>query len=209
VSLRQPKGAADATYSANSARRRYQTAVLSIQTDRSLSEKDRKTRLRMLHEQHKQHMDRLRIQRQRAFRDAEQDALRRLMQSELAHKHTLAMDSYRRRVEELHGRTTEELAHAFDLAELMDDPIGMQAVAVHALQRRMPGVPGDANTRLVARFATARWPNGDWMFPKASIGWETLLELEEWTRTDHMAAEGVFSVPDTPESRTHPHQPTP
>jgi hypothetical protein len=205
----EPVRSAQARAQARRQRAQYQAAVQRIQQNRELSREEKRQRLAMLHQTHKQAMDALRAQRHAAFRAVQRDALERLARCELAHKSTLVMDSYRARVEQLLGQDIKALIAAYDLAELMDDPVGMQAAALCALRMRLPGVPGDGATRLVARFANARLPDGSYMFPKASIGWENLRALEQWERADHISADAEFSVPSTPEPPKDPTPPDP
>jgi hypothetical protein len=202
--LSEPPAARAAAARASELRRRYQAAVQAIRDNGQLSKDDKRQRLTMLHTQHRQAMDELRRARHDAFRAAEEHAIRRLVRDPGATRSTLVMDSYRRRLEELNGQPIEALVTAYDLADLMDDSTGMRAAAVAALRRRMPGVPGDPATRLVARFADARLPNGSHLFPEAAGGWDDLVALEEWDRAAHLSADAVFSTPATPERPDDP-----
>jgi hypothetical protein len=206
----EPQRAAQARALASRQRSQYQHAVQSIQQDRSLSKEDKRRRLAVLHQKHKQAMDDLRKLAHDAFRSATDHAYRRLIREPMANKSSIVMDSYRRRVEELMAtEEPEKLVMAFELADLMDDPIGMHAAATVALQRRMPGVPGDPYSRLVARYAFHRYPDGQWENATAAGAWEDLTALEQWTRADHLQADATFSMPGTPEPPKDPAPPDP
>jgi hypothetical protein len=157
-------------------------------------------------------MDELRRQRHDAFRAAERHALERLARNKSARTSTLIMDSYRRRLAELWDADLPAVQHAYELSELVDDPVGMQAAAVVALRKRGP-LPNDPASALVTRFVHYTHPDGSggwrYEFPDALGAWEDLQALEQWERSDHLAADATFSVAATPERPDDPNPPDP
>ena len=167
----------------------------------------------MLHVAHQQNMDDLRRRRHQAHREATRQAVRDLAADDAAAPNALRSDIYQRALEDAIGKDVPALVRILDITELIGNHIGMRAVAVAAMTKRSP-CPNDPAENLVARFASARIPDGSgggrYWFPKASMAWERLQDLESWERQDHLAADAAFSVASTPEKPDDPrrHDPT-
>lgn len=202
-----PPRAQQAALDATNSRRVYHDAVTKIRENRDLSMPDKRRQLKALHAAHTARMQELRGIWQRAFADAEYSARKRIYSDPSIRQHRMLQDSYLRHLERLADKSTPELAREYERARLIDDAIVMRAVAVTALERRMPG-PGDAASNLVARFALQREPDGHgrlrYQFGVAAGAWEELTGLEEWDSTASMNALGAFSVPNTPERAEDP-----
>jgi hypothetical protein len=202
-----PPRAQQAATEATTSRQRYHQAVAQIRENRDLSMPDKRRQLKALHAAHAARMQELRQLWQRAFADAEYSARKRLYSDPSIRQHRMVQDSYLRHLERLAGKSTPELAAEFERAQLIDDEVVMRAVAVTALERRVPG-PGDQASRLVARFAYARESDGHghlrYRFAQAAGAWEELTGLEEWDSTASLNALGAFSVPSTPERAEEP-----
>jgi hypothetical protein len=210
--LYEPPGARAALAQAARLRVTYASAVEVVQRNRQLSKAEKVQRLRMLHTAHQEAMATLRRTRHQAHRDALRQAIRDLAADAAAAPNATRTSIYQQHLERCMGMTVGELTRAFDVAELIDNGLGMQAVAVAALSKRGP-LPGDPAAQLVARFAYAQQPDGRggsrYQFPKAALAFERLGDLESWERSDHIAADATFMVNSTPERPDDPTPPDP
>lgn len=202
-----PSVAQRAAEQASTARAHYHQAVQAIRQKR-IPGPEKQRQLRELHVVHQRRMQEHQAAWHNAFLAAERGALKRLMSDPTIRGHRITMDSYLGHLRRLDGKPIKELEAEYDLASLLDNDVLMRAAAMAALNQRMPDVPGDAATRLVARFAYEQEPDGHGRlrrrFPETADAWDTLLGLEAWTATDRMNATGVFSTPSTPEKPTDP-----
>jgi hypothetical protein len=205
--LYEPPRARQAIAQAAKLRGQYANAVQVIQGNRALSREEKRVRLAELHQRHQQAMAELRRIRHQDHRDAARQAVLDFAADESTSP--LRMDVYQRLVLELVDKPIGEIVRAYDVAEMIGNSLGMRAAAVAAIQKRGQ-LPNDPAEALVARFAQAREPDGNggtrYRFPKASIAWERLTDLEAWERQDHLAADAAFSVAATPDK---PQDPTP
>jgi hypothetical protein len=210
--LYEPPEARVAIAKAARLRGQYAAAVEVVQRDRTLSRDEKRQRLRMLHERHRTAMDDLRHRRHQAHREASRQAVRDLAADDAAAPNALRSDLYQQNLERAMAMDIDDLIRSYDLAELIGNPIGMRAAAVAAMTKRGP-LPNDAAENLVTRFASARIPDGHrgsrYRFPKASMAWERLQDLEAWERQDHLAADAAFSVPSTPAKPDDPRRQDP
>jgi hypothetical protein len=208
----EPPGARAAIAKAAQLRAQYAGAVEVVQQDRTLSKDEKRQRLQMLHVAHQQNMDDLRRLRHQAHREASRQAVRDLAADDAAAPSAQRADLYQQSLERAMAMDVPDLIRSYDLAELIGNHLGMRAVAVAAMTKRGP-LPGDPAENLVARFASARIPDGSggsrsW-FPKAAMAWERLQDLEGWERQDHMAADAAFSVAATPAKPDDPRRQDP
>jgi hypothetical protein len=206
--LYEPPGARAALAKAADLRRQYVNAVQVVQRTRELSKEEKRQRLALLHQRHTQAMADQRLARHRAHREAARQAVLDFVADDAAPS-ALRLDLYQRQVVELLGKEMPEVIRAYDVAQLAGNSLGMRAAAVAAMHKRT-SFPNDRAESLMARFATGLEPNGSggWRhrFPKASMAFERLSDLEAWSREDHVAADAVFSVASAPEK---PDDPTP
>jgi hypothetical protein len=212
--LYYPPRAQRAATDASTARSHYHGAVDQIR-QRAIPEPDRKRLLAELHAVHQRRMQEHAATWHSAFVDAEYRARKALVSDKTIRLSRITMDSYRSHLARLEGMSAKELDSEYTLARLMDDDVVMRAVAVAALNQRVPMqdpdgriTARDAASRLVTQFAWEQEPDGHGRlrlrFPEANGAWQTLQGLEAWTATDRMNATGVFSVPATPERPTDP-----
>jgi hypothetical protein len=210
--LYEPPEARAAIAKAARLRGQYATAVEVVQRDRSLNRDEKRQRLQMLHVAHQQNMDDLRRRRHQAHREASRQAVRDLAADDAATPSAQRLDLYQQNLERALAMDVDDLIRSYDMAELIQNHIGMRAVAVAAMTKRGP-LPNDPAENLVARFASARIPDGSggsrYWFPKASMAWERLQDLESWERQDHLAADAAFSVASTPERPDDPRRQDP
>ena len=210
--LYEPPEARAAIAKAARLRGQYATAIAAVQRDRALNRDEKRQRLQMLHVSHQQNMDDLRRRRHQAHREASRQAVRDFAADDAAMPNAQRSDLYQQNLERYLAMDVGDLIRAYDMAELIQNHIGMRALAVAALTKRGP-LSGDAAENLVARFASARIPDGTgggrYWFPKAAMAWQKIQDLESWERQDHMAADAAFSVASTPEKPDDPRRQDP
>jgi hypothetical protein len=179
----------------------YRAAVEIIQTNPALSREEKRARLGPLHVQHQTNMNQLRLDRLAAHEAAKRQAITELAADDTSSPSSLRADVYARALEANLGEDVPELVRSYEVAELIGSGLHMRAAAVAALLRRSP-VPGDAASRLTARFADATEPDGHggqrYRHPKASGAWDRLSKLDAWEDRDHIAAAAAFSVSSVP-----------
>jgi hypothetical protein len=136
--LYEPPEARAAIAKAARLRGQYATAVEVVQRDRSLNRDEKRQRLQMLHVAHQQNMDDLRRRRHQAHREASRQAVRDLAADDAATPSAQRLDLYQQNLERALAMDVDDLIRSYDMAELIQNHIGMRAVAVAAMTKRGP-----------------------------------------------------------------------
>jgi hypothetical protein len=189
-----PPLAEAAARQASRERARYQQAVAEVRKDRSTTKGQKRELLNRLQEVYQRRMQELRAQRNRAYQDAENDALRRIARPGNGRQ---IKDSYHAHRHRLREAPLQTLIEEYEWAELADDGLLMKVCATLALARRTP-LPEDHASALVDRYCNARLPGGNYLDPEAGIGWERLQGLARTTE-EVLQETAVYSVSNRPE----------
>jgi hypothetical protein len=184
-----PRGAQDAMAAARRERAKFQQAIARIHQQHTGNERRRLER--QLQEVHNQRMADLRAQRNRAYAAAEQHAITNLCRPKLVNR--FGYDSFFNQYRQLEDAPMQVLQKNLALAELLGDSITGHAIVTIALQRRIPGMPGDAATQLIDSFCNWRLSNGAHTNPDAATAWDVLQGLQR-NREEQMAELAEFSA---------------
>jgi hypothetical protein len=203
-----PPGAQAAMQRAGAERARYQQARAAIRKDKTTNKGQKRRELDRLQEVYARRQQENLAAYRAAYEQAEYQAIVSIVRPQLAEVGGRFMkDSFAAHRQRLRDAPLDALVAEYYWAKLAHDDLLMKVCAGIALQRRTPNLPGDAASKLVARYANERLENDTrrYLDPKASVGWETLQALDQRTPADVMAETSVFSVSSTPEPVEEPN----